>query len=637
LSAQTNLQAVRAWILLSALLVGTGWILSALHELNRGGYLAVFVIATTVAVWRWRNIKSRFPEAIHRARHKLGHRFRRLAPLLFLALVLMSLLAGSLYLPGNSDALAYRIPRVLHWLGREQWHWIYTQDSRMNVVGCNFEWLSAPLILFTGTDQWIFLINVASYLMLPGLIFSVFTRLQVSPRTAWWWMWFLSSGWCFIFQAGSAANDSWAAVYALAMVDFALRARESKRVADLWLSMLAAALLTGVKQTNIPLALLWLIAAWPSARLLLARPGTTALVVAASLLVSAVPGTVLNIEHAGNWQGVASGVETSGWTAGSAFWKLVGNLFSIPQQNLLPPFFPLADVWNGTMQRFLQTPLGAHFAPFEKFGYLSWGVSEAQAGIGLGICLLTLVSLVGVRRFRPAAPGGETKPGSHFLRLIRVTPWILLLVFMAEICTYQNARLVAAYYPLLFPLLLAGPGHARLVRQPWWQWFGLLVMLLAAGMLVVSRMRPLFPAQTILVKLQAKYPHTKIFPELEAAYAAPRAILTAENYFKKDLPPEERVIGYATTNGDSEPGLWLPFGERRVERVLPDDTPEQLRRRGIHYVLVEDLALEADQMTIEQWMQRYDGSLVDQLALPLDRHRPPAHLYLVVMHSSPGL
>lgn len=161
------------------------------------------------------------------------------------------------------------------------------------MVGCVFEWLSAPLILFTRTDRLLFLINLASYLMLPGLIFSVFTRLQVRPRTAWWWMWFLSSGWCFALQAGSDVNDSFAAIYPLAAVDFALRARESKRVADLWLSVLAAALLTRVKQNNIPLALPWAMAAWPSVRLLLARPVASTLVGATGLLVSAVTGTVL--------------------------------------------------------------------------------------------------------------------------------------------------------------------------------------------------------------------------------------------------------------------------------------------------------------------------------------------------------
>ncbi len=49
------LMFVRAWILLSAVLVGGGWILSALHQLNRAGFLAVFGLALLFAGWSWRN------------------------------------------------------------------------------------------------------------------------------------------------------------------------------------------------------------------------------------------------------------------------------------------------------------------------------------------------------------------------------------------------------------------------------------------------------------------------------------------------------------------------------------------------------------------------------------------------------
>ena len=201
-------------------------------------------------------------------------------------------------------------PGVLHWLGAEQWHWIHTSDTRMNIAGCGFEWLSTPLILFTRTDRFLFLINWISFLLLPGLIFSVFTRLQVRPRAAWWWMWLLASGWCFVFQAESNVNDSFATIYALAAVDLALRARESKSVADLWLSILAAGLLTGTKQTSIPLALLWLIAVWPAVRQMFSIPkrtlGTLAVAVL-GLLVSAVPLIVLNLVHTGNWMGISAG------------------------------------------------------------------------------------------------------------------------------------------------------------------------------------------------------------------------------------------------------------------------------------------------------------------------------------------
>ena len=144
-------------------------------------------------------------------------------------LALLAFLSGALLPDLNYDTSAYRLPRVFHWLWAGEWHWIHTFDPRMNIAACGFEWLCAPLVLFTHTDRFLFLINWISYLLLPGLIFSVFIRLQVRPRVAWWWMWFLAAGWCFALQAGSVDNDSLAAVYILAAVDLALRARKKFR------------------------------------------------------------------------------------------------------------------------------------------------------------------------------------------------------------------------------------------------------------------------------------------------------------------------------------------------------------------------------------------------------------------------
>ena len=618
--------------MLSTLLVSAGWILSALHELNPAGYLTIFVVAAMAAAWRWRkDLPS--PRDFRRVWNKFAHRFRRPAPLLFLVLALLSFIGGLLYLSNSGDSNQYRIPRLLHWLSQGQWHWIHTLEFRMNIVCCNFEWLSAPLTLFTGTARWMFLINILCYLMLPGLIFSVFTRLKVSPRAAWWWMWLLPSGWCFILQAESDVNDSFAAVYALAMVDLALRGCERKRAGDLWLSMLAAALLTGVKQSNIPLALLWFVAAWPGTRILLARPIATALVAFVALLCSAAPITAMNIKHAGSWQGLPPGTVSS-WNGSSAPWRVIGNLFSIPVQNLVPPFFPPADAWDRAMDHFVQTRWGHHFAGFERFGFVRSGISEDVAGIGLGICCLTGVSLVWARRFRPAALDGAKTPSNHVVRWLRLTPWIVLLLFMAEISAYASGRLLAPYYLLLFPLLLTGPGNARLVRQRLWQRLCLLVMLGAAGMLAVSRTHPLFPAQTILKELETRYPGAHGIRELEVAYEAPQEIIKAQNYFKNDISSGRQIIGYATIQGALEPGLWQPFRERRVERVLPGDTPGDLCECGIHYVLVDDYALGSDGMTIEQWMERFNGELADQFAYLEDRHKPPMHLYLVILRSS---
>jgi hypothetical protein len=629
------LNIVRAWILLSTLLVASGWILSALHQLNRAGYGIIFALAAITFIFWRQKTKWRPRKNFRQFFCKFQKRFNRPAPLLFLALAIMALAAGTLYAPSNGDSLAYRVPRVLHWLGAEQWHWIRTFDGRMNIAGCGFDWLSAPLILFTRTDRCLFLVNFISYLMLPGLIFSVFTRLQVRPRVAWWWIWILSSGWCFVFQASSDVNDSFAAIYALAAVDLALRARETKNVTDLWLSLLAAALLTGAKQTNIPLAFLWVIAIWPSIRLMTGKPATTIAVVIIGLLVSILPTTIFNFLHGGTWLGAAAtGGKDFSWnfSLNSPFWGIVGNAFCIPAQNLMPPFFPWVGQWNAAMQRFVATPFGNHFASFEHFGWLSvgaHGVNEGNAGIGLGICIFSLISIGAALRCKRIAPLDENFRPMAVQQLLRVTPWLLLILFMAKVGTYENARQLTPYYAFFFPLFLAKPGYAHLTRRRWWQWSDILLMTFTVLLLLISRSRPLFPAQTLLAGLHAEYPQSKFIAHAQLSFAVRSSIQEQRNYFAKQLPPSERVVGFATTLGSSEPGLWFPLGQRRVEWVLPDDTLEQLRARNIHYIVVEYNELFRANENIQQWADKYHGELIDQLDCLIRPGEPSYSIYLV--------
>ena len=406
---------MRAWILISTLLVGAGWILSALHQLNRIGYGAVFALAGIAAIFWLRKTGRRPRKKPARFCRQFYRRCKRPAPLFFLLLALLAFLSGVLLPDLNYDTDAYRLPRVFHWLWLGGWRWIHTFDARMNIAACNFEWLTAPLILFTRTDRFLFLINWISYLLLPGLIFSVFTRLQVRPRVAWWWMWLLAAGWCFALQAGSLDNDSLAAVYILAAVNLALRAREKNSTPDLWLSLLAAALATGVKQTNLPLALLWVIAAWPGRRLFLSRPVGSFFVTALGLLVSVVPISILNYQHYGTWLPLNTpGLPSSGNFHLNPFWGVIGNAFCIPLQNLMPPFHELlppyfrysTSLWNEMMRHFVMTPFGAHFSSFENFGCLSAdyyrGICEGNAGIGLGVCILIFATLPEIRRQRKA-------------------------------------------------------------------------------------------------------------------------------------------------------------------------------------------------------------------------------------------
>src|SRR5882724_5524606 len=253
---------VKLWLWISVLATAAGWILSALGQLNGTGYV-IFLGVAVLLLWIWREKWIEELGSIRLSWGKFRQRFKRPLPLAFLILSFLVALGGFLYPPSNHTALTYRIPRVLQWLTHEGWFWIHTANFRMNDRACGIEWLSAPLLLFTNSDRALFLLNFVPFLLLPGLIFSVCTRLGVRGRVAWQWMWLLPTGYTFLVQAGSAANDTFPTVYALAAVDFACRAWSTRRISDLWHSVLAAALLTGAKASNLPLLLPWFIALVP--------------------------------------------------------------------------------------------------------------------------------------------------------------------------------------------------------------------------------------------------------------------------------------------------------------------------------------------------------------------------------------
>lgn len=626
--------AVKIWIWLSTLVVAAGWILSVFHELNLAGYGVVFGLAVIVFFFRQQKAKRQRQKNLRPGYHPFFQRFKRLAPLLFLVLAVLALLGGLLYAPFNGSSSAYRIPRVMYWLAAGQWNWVRTIDVRMNIAGCGMEWFFAPLILLTRGDRLLFLPNWISFLLLPGLVFSVFTRLRISPRVAWWWMWLLPSGWCFIMQASSTINDSFAAAYALAAVDFALRARESRREGEVWLALLSAALATGVKQSDVLLAVPGLIALWPSRQLLFKRPIFSTVIVLVCLLISVVPSVYFNLEHMGNWAGVTAH-EWGNAELPSPFWGVIGNVFCLTAQNLKPPVFPFSKAWDAAMQHFLQTSFGAHFRGFEDFGRLSFGVGESGAALGASVCLFVVLSFLAARYYQRTQRPVAAAPGPDLLQtILKWAPWGLLLAFMAKIGTFENGRQLASYYILLFPLLLASPGQAVLVRRRWWRIMALLIIAFSASLLVVSRDRPLFPAQSIISRLEAKHPDSKLVANIKTTYAQTPAFGAQRDLLKQVLPPDEAVLGFAPgVDCSAGSSIWLPYGQRRIIEVLPGDTGDQMRAEGIRYVVIENPFFKKAQGPLSQWLDRCHGTVVRQWQFLEDPYEPPVDFYLVQLQN----
>jgi hypothetical protein len=622
---------VRLWILLSTVLVAAGWILSALHQLNRIGYAAVLLLTAIGLSWYWHSSKHPVKPVGARPWAPYFRRFRRPAPFLFLALSVMAFLGGALYVSLNPDTNSYRLPRILHWLWREQWHFIYTADNRLNIAGTGWEWLAAPLILFTKADRCVFLINLISYLLMPGLIFSLFRRSGVSGRVSWWWMWLLPTGWCYIFQAGGCTNDSFATIYALAAVVFALRAREKNSAADLWWSLLAVALVTGAKQTNIPLALLWFIPFCTCWKLISQRWGSAVLVSAFALLVSAVPVTVSNFIHYGNWMGMVPGQWKGVLT--SPVWGLIGNAFVFPAQNLLPPFFPWSDSWNARMDRFVTTPFGSHFSSFEHFGMLSknvHGVGEGNAGIGMAICLFLMLTVVVVLWRCRGHSTPAARPRDGVIWLLKYAPWGLLVLFLAKVGTYENARQFTPYYPFLFPSLLTIRGQALVTRRIWWQRLGIAMMLFAGFLLIISRGRPLFPAQTVFAWLKKEYPSSHLVARAAFAFDVRSAVgPRLRSWVENNLPVQETSVGLASVSSLIEPDLWFPYGHRAVERVGLDDTGPELRSKNLNFILVDGDFLTVLKMGADAWADKIGAEVVGEFKYQLMSGQPPEVIYLL--------
>jgi hypothetical protein len=651
----SSLPLVRVWLWGSVLASVAGWVLSALGQLNGAGY-GVFCVVGAAGLWFGRQaLGLTSPRGLCNWK-KARARFSRWLPACFAVLAFLVLLGGALYPPTNHTAMTYRTPRVLHWLTEGHWYWIHTPNYRMNNRCCGFEWLTAPVLLFTKSDRSLFLINFISFLLLPGLTFSVLTRLGVRPRVAWQWMWLLPTGYNFLLQAGSIGNDTFPTIYALAAVDFGLRARESRRLSDLWLSILSAALLTGTKATNLPLLLPWGILVLGLLPWLLGRPafgGARALLSAASskprsacdplpgagkagrcgqeclsaglrtygatlalvLLVATIsflPTAALNIRYCGDWSGL--NLEKTGMDMKSPIVGVWGNGLLL-LKNFVPPFFPAAAWWNHSARSIVPLAITSRMdASFEE-GYLGLGElpMEDTTGIGFGFSWLLVISVLAAWRVRLAPTtdwrGNQTMP--HWLRwLVLVSPWGSLLAYCLKSGIVDAARLISAYYPLLLPLLLIGAEHVVIVRRRWWRAAAWGVMLLAVPVLVLTPGRPLWPARTVLSRLVAWKPESRLLTRALAVYSVYDVRSDPLASVRALLPPGLSVVGFMGTADDIDISLWRPFGTRRVRHILLSDSLEQIQERHIQYAVIGEVNLLQSSTTFAEWQAKTKAELV---------------------------
>lgn len=609
---------VQFWIWISAFATLTGWTLSVFGELNRVGYAAAFIVFVVFIAIVRKN--TGLTELKNFRVIKFCRRFRHPLPFCFAALAILIAFSGVVYLPDNYTGLTYRVPRVLQWLAHGHWFWIHTTNYRMNDRASGIEWLTAPLLLFTNSTRLLFLLNFVPFLLLPGLIFSIFTRLGVRARVAWQWMWLLPTGYNFLLQAGSAANDTFPTVYVLAALDFALRARQSKSFLAAANSLLSAALLTGAKASNLPLLLPWAIVlmagAWwrpmqgkASARLVL-----SALFVIIAAIISFLPTAILNVKYCGDWSGAV--LEEQNMAAHSPLNALAGNIFQLLLQNFCPPIFPWAVWWNvhaPEMAPHALVSVSKHFIMgFFQLGELP---TEDSAGLGFGLSVLLTAMVLAKLFFRRSSPeqeqGVPTRLEGKRLRYwVMIAPWLALLFYCLTSGMTTAARLIAPYYPLLLPLLLVGAAPARLIRSLTWRVLVFINMVFAFVILITTPPRPLWPAQTVLSHLAQSHASSHLLSRAKNVYALYSGRYDPLPQVRALLPANVSVVGFAGGTDDAEISFWMPFGSRRVEDFLVTDSPADVRKRGIEYAIVSDMQIPPDGLTLDDWLQKNNAELL---------------------------
>ena len=644
------------WIILCAFLNCLGWLLSAFHQLNAAGYLVALAIAIG-APWVIRKVQSGAGEAVETAKpmgvggphwpkapglmrgvdfscgnlHKLRRRSRRLFPLCFFLLAALAFLGGLLYAPNNYDALAYRTPRVLHWLAEGRWHWIHTDFGRLNVRSCGVEWVTAPLLALTHSDRGIFLISIVSFLMLPGRVFSVLTRLGVSGRVAWYWMWIFPTGYCFLLQAGSIGNDVFGATVSLLAIEFALRAAQSGRFSEAGLSVLAAALMTAAKAFNLLLLLPWGLAMLPCLRLLLRRPVATGALLVVATATSFIPTAILNLHYCRDWTGNAA-EHFNNYDSHDKLFHIVVNGLLLCLQNLTPPIFPWASGWNHLMNRTIPAPLAEKLQHYFETFAAQFRVGEMEieerASIGVGVTVLFVIWTVHRLLSLGRAGAGRGK-GSRADWLIPLGAGIATLVFMSRTGLACPGRYLGVFFLLLFaPFFAHVPASATIIRYRWFRHASLAVFVMGGLLLVVTPARPLWPAQTILRAFGAEHSSHALVRRAWTVYSVYGGRGDAFAQAKAILPPDANPLGVVTSD-DPETSLWRPFGKRRIFHICNDDGPEKTREKDVRYGLVSSVVLGNCNTSLNDWLAHHDAELLQKMHLELRASDGPKEWYLV--------
>ena len=338
---------------------------------------------------------------------------------------------------------------------------------------------------------------------------------------------------------------------------------------------------------------------------------------------------VLNTVHCGDWTGAAAEDVLMG--SGPVWLHLFANGITWTLDNLAPPVFPFASAWNRAADAMTPASLAALLQRhFEAAGGALELVRDASGGIGgtgvWGDDSAGLECVGGRSRAQTARQAtGRAFPGDLVMRLVCIAPWLSLLFMMTKLNLSGADRILAPYYPLLSMGLLLSPAQAELVRRSLVAAWAFFSCGLAGLLLVVSPARPLWPAGWFFQHYGSRLQSSRLASRAMDAYETKSRRVEVFAPVIASLPADASVLGFSAEDFP-ETSLWKPFGSRRILHVKTTDSAEEIRQRGIKYVLVVADKLKE---SWEQWLQRMDARELQTVTLKMWGSLPPFVWHLV--------
>jgi hypothetical protein len=435
------------------------------------------------------------------------------------------------------------------------------------------EWVMMPLFAATHSLRSLSLLNVAAFALLPGAVFRCCVGLGLGGHAAWLWMWVLPSAYCFASQAGGTGNDLYGAVLVLISLGRALRHARNGNPGDAWVSLLASALATGVKASNLPFVLPSLVLLGLHAGAMVRRPAKTCAIAVLALVLSFGPHAAMNVLHTGVWHGDPHNtmhVQIIRPLAG-----LAGNLLMVLAGCIHPPVVPYASVWNS----WVAPSSGHQLFEWIREGFPRFGlevrelVNEEAAGLGPGVFLVFL-GLLGTA----LTMGGIRWPVRSEARWLLGTTVLAGLVYMLSMGSESGSRLLAPWYgTCILGVMVLLPGLDAACRSARIRTLAACCVLSAVPIALFTPSRPLLPVPFLAGLVTSEHTGKGIAQRAQAVYGVYAHRADSLAALRQYIPEGARVVGFLGGSDDPDVSLWRPWGARKVVHLLPEDLQKPMR------------------------------------------------------------